>query len=140
LIDGLWAQFQEEAVDLLQRFAQDIGTDRHWVETHLGVGQWTTESTGVTITEESAVVTLYWVPKEWTPELANAEHVSRLAPAVGRLAVRYNQDAIAIVDGRSVLVRGRAWIASAMLEQEGCDHEYEAYCPDCGIDSEEVAR
>ena len=106
LIDALWAQFQQEALDLLKKLADTIGTEHHWTETHLGVGQWTTES-GVTITEESAVVTLYWVPAEWTPEISAAPYLPALAPEIAGLAARYNQDAIAVVDGKSVLVSWR---------------------------------
>jgi hypothetical protein len=104
-----WSEFQADAIAALEFFAGTLEADEYWTEVHIGTGTYTDES-GVTVVEESAVVTLYW-----------SEHGLNDVDALARIALdglendaaiyatRYNQDAIAVVHGgRSTLVKAKA--------------------------------
>lgn len=81
----VWDEFQAEAIDLLREYA---GTDDSWVEVHTGFGEWDG------VREESAKVTLLD---------GTTARIGDLLTAVQALSARYDQDAIAVSHGLSVL-------------------------------------
>jgi len=111
--DATWTQFQNEAVANLEQAAVAGNADESWVEIHHGTGTWTNEETGVTETEESAVVTLYSTAKE--PEnfaLTACDKMDLLDAAIAGaedLAQRFEQDAVALIlGGHSNLIKAVA--------------------------------
>ena len=104
-----WDRFQADAVAALEFFAQTVEADESWTEVHIGTGTYTDES-GVTVVEESAVVTLYWSEHG----LNNVEALTALALLQLNydafvLATEHQQDAVAVVaGGRSTLVKAKA--------------------------------
>lgn len=121
-----WTQFQAEARAILDGVATGLQAGlepfKQWTEVHTGTGTWTNED-GSIESEDSAVVTLYTSASTlYTFTLRDT-----LIDFAAELAADYEQDAVAlVVDGESTLVE----------PDELCDHEYESYCPNCGIDSE----
>jgi hypothetical protein len=101
-----WKQFQADALAVLEQFAQDIEADESWTEVHFGTGTWT-NAAGVTESEDSAVVTLYWSEHGLLSADRTQFELDQLESAVAKLADRYLQDAVALVHGRSNLVAGQ---------------------------------
>jgi len=108
--DDRWAEFQGAAVAAAKATAEFLKVSDCWVETHLGTGTWTDANTGETVTEDSAVVTLYWVG-----ELTLIARDCFVADAQW-LADRFNQDAVAVVHGTSTLVASWA-VRNAQVAQ-----------------------
>ena len=128
-----WAQFQAEARAILDGVATGLQAGsleplKQWTEVHTGTGTWVNED-GTVESEDSAVVTLYTNAST----LCTFTLRDTLVDFAAELATDYEQDAVAVV------YAGESTLVSAKAVNE-CDHEYEAYCPDCGIDSEEAAR
>jgi hypothetical protein len=104
LSDQAWESFKTMTRDALHVFAVQIEADTFWIETHTGTGTWTGDD-GVTHTEESAVVTLYWTENGLNGPSRTRYAYRRLYDTAGIIAFTFNQDAVAVIrDGRSILV------------------------------------
>lgn len=100
-----WQQFVDHSVAVLEGVAEGLNRGRveplsSRTEVHRGTGTWT-DANGVTVSEESAVVSLYLDAS--LLEFCDAREV--LVELVGELASEFQQDAIAVVwQGTSTLV------------------------------------
>lgn len=92
-----WQRFIDEARTDLVDFAKDIQAENYWTEVHTGTG------TFEGISEDSAIITLYWDNGNPTP--ARVEHAhNQLTDHLIWLAAWYHQKAVAAVHGTSTLV------------------------------------
>jgi hypothetical protein len=94
-----WNNFIDQTTNALKAFETQVyGLGDTWTELHLGQGSWNG------ITEDSAKITLFYQEPKSSFTNDEQEAEDDLRKTLGDLAYRFEQDAVALNFGHSVLV------------------------------------